>query len=271
MFAELLLALQGITIPLGHPKVIEQPRAPIEISGPLWASECDGSTDRNKPAPPVRIHANTYLVGTCGLSAIYIVGEDGDVLIDGGEEGDADLIADNIRQLGYWPGRIRFILHSDADSAHLGGIAKLQRISGATVVASATASKMLRSGLSEGEAKETIPAVEVGRIITDGGEVRLGNLLLTAIASSDGGLSWRWESCAVGVCRTMVYAATIAPGDSASAARLSASRCEILVSSIPAASDMRKRLVLGQPLFDADACKIYAAGASQPTPAEPPK
>ena len=25
-------------------------------------------TDWDKPAPPVRIHANTYLVGTCGIS-----------------------------------------------------------------------------------------------------------------------------------------------------------------------------------------------------------
>ena len=83
----LLLAAQSISIPLGHPRVNEQPRAPIDTSGPLWAAACDETTDRNKAAPPVRIHANSYLVGTCGLSSMLIVGEQGDILIDGGESG----------------------------------------------------------------------------------------------------------------------------------------------------------------------------------------
>ena len=42
--------------------------------GPRWAVECDKSDDWNKPAPPVRIHGNTYLVGSCGISSILIVG-----------------------------------------------------------------------------------------------------------------------------------------------------------------------------------------------------
>ena len=55
MFVSLafLAAAQQIVIPLDHPKVIEQPRAPIESAGPLWAAACDGSDDWNKPAPPV--------------------------------------------------------------------------------------------------------------------------------------------------------------------------------------------------------------------------
>ena len=64
----------------------------------------------NKPAPPVRIHGNTYLVGTCGISSILIVGSAGDILIDGGTEEDADLIADNIRALGFRSSDIKFIL-----------------------------------------------------------------------------------------------------------------------------------------------------------------
>ena len=257
----LLMALQSITIPLGHPRVIEQPRAPIETSGPLWASACEGSADRNRAAPPVRIHANSYLVGTCGHSSMLIVGEDGDVLIDGGEDVDADLIAGNIRDLGYSPRDIRFILHTDTGAGELGGIAKLQRLSGATIVASPAAAKLLRTGTNDDP-----QPVEVGRIITDGGEVRLGNILLTAFGTS-GGLSWRWESCDGGVCRSMVYAGSLMPGDSAEAARLAASRCEILVTSDPAASDMAKRLVAGRPLFDPDACRTYAARGSAKPPA----
>ena len=267
MSAELahLMALQSITIPLAKPRVIEQPRAPIETSGPLWASACEGSADRSRAAPPVRIHANSYLVGTCGHSSMLIVGEDGDVLIDGGEDVDADLIAGNIRDLSYSPRDIRFILHTDTGAGELGGIAKLQRLSGATIVASPAAAKLLRTGTEDDP-----QTVDVGRIITDGGEVRRGNILLTAFGTS-AGRSWRWESCDGGVCRSMVYAGSLTPGDSASAARLAASRCEILVTSDPAASDMAKRLVVGQPLFDPDACNAYAARGSAESPAGQPK
>src|SRR5438046_1642962 len=105
MFAKAALALVAaaqLAIPLGpRPRIIEQPRAPIESAGPRWAVACEDSKDPDswdKPAPPVRIHGNTYLVGTCGISAILIVGSNGDVLIDGGTEEDAGLIADNIRE-----------------------------------------------------------------------------------------------------------------------------------------------------------------------------
>src|SRR4026209_570084 len=96
MFASLALlaAMQGIVVPLGKaPRIIEQPRAPIETAGPRWALVCDDSDDWNKPAPPVRIHANTYDVGTCGITSILIVGAQGDILIDGGPEEAAALIA----------------------------------------------------------------------------------------------------------------------------------------------------------------------------------
>ena len=145
MFASvaLFLAAAQIAIPLGPaPRVIEQPRAPIESAGPRWAVACDGVKDPdswNKPAPPVRIHANTYLVGSCGISSILIVGRDGDVLIDGGTEQDADIIANNIRALGYRVQDIRYILTSHEHYDHVGGISELQRVSGATVVTSAAA------------------------------------------------------------------------------------------------------------------------------------
>src|SRR5690348_2490535 len=121
MFASLafFLAAQGISIPLGKaPRIIEQPIAPIQSAGPRWAAECNGSDDWNKPAPPVRIHGNTYLVGSCGISSILIVGSDGDVLIDGGTELGADIIAGNIRSLGFRLQDIKFILDSHEHPDH---------------------------------------------------------------------------------------------------------------------------------------------------------
>lgn len=290
MFARalfLLAAAQGIIIPFGKPRLIEQPRAPITIAGPMWAAKCAGSSDFNKPAPPVRIHANTYLVGSCGISSILIVGDQGDILIDGGTEEDADLIADNIRSLGFRLQDIRFILHSHEHADHIGGIAKLQRLSGATLIASASAGRVFQSGVATADDPQSgtlkpVPRADVGRIIADNGQVLLGNLMLTAIATpghTPGALSWRWVSCDGGVCRTIVYADSLTPISSpgyrfrdhpallsafrASIAKIAASPCEILVTPHPGASDMPRRLALGKPLFDTDACRTYAEGLTK--------
>ena len=288
MFVSLAFFLAAqLVIPFGKPRVIEQPRAPIESAGPRWAVACDGSDDWTKPAPPVRIHGNTYLVGTCGISSILIGGSDGDILIDGGPEQAADLIADNIRSLGFRVEDVRFIVSSHEHPDHVGGLARLQRLSGATVIASAPARTTLMSGKPSAEdpqhdTLESFPAVPVGGVIGDGGEVRLGNLMLTAMTTpghTPGALSWRWVSCDGGVCRTIVYADSLSPVSSpnyrfsdhpaylaayrASIAKVAASTCEILLTPHPSASQMPQRLALGKPLLDTDACRNYAAGLTK--------
>jgi metallo-beta-lactamase class B len=291
MFASLLapafLAAAQLVIPLGHPKIIEAPKAPIETAGPLWVARCNGSDDYAKPAPPVRIHGNSYLVGTCGISSILIVGDQGDILIDGGPEEAAPLIADNIEALGFRLGDIRYILQTHEHPDHIGGIAELQRMSKATVLASAPAAKVLQTGKATDDDPQAgtlkpVPTATVGRIIADGAQVRLGNLMLTAMATpghTPGALSWSWISCDGGVCRTIVYADSLSPVSApnyrfsdhpaylalyrASIAKIAASPCEILLTPHPSASDMPKRLALGEPLLDADACKNYAAQLSR--------
>jgi metallo-beta-lactamase class B len=283
LIAPLLLAAAQLVIPFGHVKNIEQPRAPIQNAGPRWAATCDGSDDYNKPAPSVRIHGNTYLVGSCGISSILIVGDQGDILIDGGTEQDADLIVDNIRELGFRPEDVRFILTSHEHFDHVGGIAQLQRLSGATVVTSQAAVKVLSSGTPGADDPQLgslnkFPPVQAGRTVSDGEEVRLGNVMLTAIATpghTAGALSWRWISCDGGVCRTIVYADSLTAVSAptyrfsdhpaliaayrSSFAKIAASPCDILLTPHPSASDMPHRLALGKPLFDEQSCKAYAA------------
>jgi metallo-beta-lactamase class B len=84
--------------------------APIEIGGPEFAARCKDGDAFDKPAPPVGIFGNTYLVGTCGISSILITDPAGDILIDGGTEDDADLIAANITSLGFRLSDIKYIL-----------------------------------------------------------------------------------------------------------------------------------------------------------------
>jgi len=286
MFASLafILAAQGIAIPLGKaPRVIEQPRAPIETAGPRWALACKDSDDWNKAAPPVRIHANTYMVGTCGISSILLTGTDGHVLIDGGTEEGAELIAANIRRLGFRVEDIRFILTSHEHFDHVGGVAKLQRMSGATLVTSAAAAKVFATGAASADDPQAgmlqpFAPANVGRVVREGEEVLLGNIMLKAIATpghTAGALSWRWVSCDGGVCRTIVYADSLSPVSRddyrfsahpayvaafrASIAKIAASPCEILVTPHPSASAMKERFALGEPLLDTNACKAFAA------------
>lgn len=280
----LALAAQQITIPLGKaPRQLDRPRAPIGSAGPAWARACGDSTDWDQPAPPVRIHANTYLVGTCGISAILVTGSDGHVLIDGGTAKGAEVIAANIRALGFKLKDVKVLLHSHEHFDHVGGTARLQQLTSATLVASARAQKVLNSGLPSPDDPQAgmhqpFAAATVGRVIKDGEEVRLGNLMLTAITTpghAPGALSWRWESCDGAVCRTLVYADSLSAVSRddyrfsdhpaylaayrASIAKVAASRCEILLTPHPSASAMKERMTGLQLLFDPAGCRTYAA------------
>ena len=121
-------------------------------------------------------------------------------------------------------------------------------------------------------------AATVGRVVRDGEVVRLGPLALTAMTTpghTPGALSWRWESCDGGVCRTMVYADSLSPVSRAdykfsrhpaylaayrsAIAKVAASRCEILLTPHPAASAMKERMTGKQALFDENGCRNYAA------------
>ncbi|URD59864.1 subclass B3 metallo-beta-lactamase [Sphingomonas sp. KRR8] len=284
--ALLLLALQQIVVPLGKPPPHPEPvRAPIETYGPLWAQTCAGATDESswtKPAPAVRIHANVYLVGTCGISSILITSPGGDVLIDGGPERAADLIADNIRSLGFRMRDVRWILQSHEHPDHVGGIAKLQQLTGASVIASAAAARAMANGTTDPADPQAgslgpYPKVVADRIVSDGQMLRLGDINIQAHATpghTPGALSWSWESCDGAVCRSMVYADSLSPvsGDAyrfsahpdtvaafrASLAKVAGLRCEILLTPHPSASGTTERLNGDKPLFNPAACKEYA-------------
>jgi metallo-beta-lactamase class B len=289
MFANLafLAAAQQIVVPLGHPRVIEQPKAPIETAGPLFASKCKDWDDYDKPAPPVRIFGNTYLVGTCGISAILISGSQGHILIDGGTEKGADLIAANIQRLGFKLSDVKIILTSHEHFDHVGGIARLQQLTGAQLLTSAAAAGVLNTGAASADDPQaginpTFPAAHVDRVVKDGEMVRLGDNVLIAAATpghTPGALTWHWGSCQGGVCRQIVYADSLTPVSRdnyrfsdrpayvaafrQSLAKVAALDCDILLSPHPAASKMIDRMVGRLPLENRNACKDYAADLSK--------
>jgi len=284
----LLVAAQQIVVPLGRPPApVEKAIAPIETAGPQFAAACKDWDEWDKPAPPVRIHGNTYYVGTCGISAILITDRAGDILIDGGPEDAAGLIAKNIQSLGFNLRDVRILLHTHEHPDHVGGLSKLQELTGAQLYASPVAAKVLESGIASADDPQQgidkpFPGARVDHVIRDSEQIRLGNTVVTAVATpghTPGALSWHWGSCDGGVCRQIVYADSLTPVSSktyrfsdhpaylaayrASIAKIAGLNCEILLSPHPSASDMVKRFAKGEPLDDPEGCRVYAAGLTK--------
>jgi metallo-beta-lactamase class B len=287
MFANVLLAasaqLLPIVIPLQKtPSQVERDIAPIHTAGPEFAATCKDWDDYDKPAPPVRVFANTYYVGTCGITSVLITGTGGDILIDAGTENGADLIAANIRSLGIRLSDVRILLHSHEHFDHVGGMGRLAQLTGARLYASPTAAKVFATGTATADDPQAginkpFPTARVDHVIRDGEIVRLGNLWLTGVATpghTAGAMSWHWVSCNGGVCRSIVYADSLSPvsrddyrfGDHpdylkayrTSIAKIAALDCDILLTPHPSASDMVERFA-SKSLENREGCRDYAA------------
>jgi len=248
-----------------------------------WPRQCGDEDDWDKPGPPFRIHGNAYYVGTCGIAAILVTGDQGHVLIDGGSHGGAPIIARNVETLGFRLSDIKLLLHSHEHFDHVAGLAELQRRSGARLLASERAAPVLASGKAatddpQADGIDTFPAARVDGQVTPGEPVVLGNLSLMPVATpghTPGALSWQWRSCDGPDCRSIVYSDSLSPisgdgyrfsdhpdvvaGFRSGLARLAALDCDILLTPHPAASHMRGRLAGGS-LVDRSACANYAAG-----------
>lgn len=184
-----------------------------EDQAPIRCTACEAW---NATAAPYRLAQDTWFVGTRGLGAVLIVDPAGMVLIDGGLPQSAARILDHVRQLGFEPAQIRWVLNSHAHFDHAGGIAALARLTGAQVAAGSRGVVALQTGLYHpddpqagfGEAAR-YPRVESVRAVEDSDVITLGALRITAIATpghAPGGMSWTWPSCdEVGACRDVVY------------------------------------------------------------------
>src|SRR5690606_32219227 len=106
----------------------------FDADPPMACASCE---EWNRPQEPFRIFGNTYYVGAAGVSAVLVTSDEGHVLLDGGLSQTAPLIDANIRALGFRTEDVRLITVSHEHYDHVGGIAALQRASGAEVVAGA--------------------------------------------------------------------------------------------------------------------------------------
>lgn len=284
MFARLLTAAALLIAGGGAvPQVAAQGSAADHAR---WVEACADWDDWDKAGPPFRVHGNTWYVGTCGITALLVTGDEGHVLIDGGTAEGAAPIAANIEALGFALSDVKLLLHSHEHFDHVGGLAELQRRTGARLLASAEAGPVLESGRESAEdpqygMHDPFPAARVDGRVTPGEPIRLGSLTLVPVATpghTPGALSWQWQSCEGETCAAIVYADSLSPisndayrfndhpgyvaGFRAGLDRLAALDCTLLLTPHPSASEMRRRLAAGS-LFDEPRCAAYARGIAE--------
>jgi len=275
-----LLSLAGCISGI-NPTLVQAP------SPAKWVDACVDWDDWDKPGPPFRIFGNSYYVGSCGITAILITGNDGHILIDGGTEAEADIIIENIKYLGFSLNDVKLLIHSHEHFDHVAGFAKLQKLSGAKLLASAEAAPVIATGFiaatdPQAGMHKPFPAARVDGIVTDGEVINLGALALTPIATpghSPGALSWQWESCDKKRCVSIVYADSLSPVSNENyyfsdhpgyvelyqqgLNKIAGLDCQILLTPHPSASKMRDRLSRAEGLIDTNGCVAYAENISK--------
>jgi len=236
------------------------------------------------PRVPIRVFGNSYLVGFGGLSVALIDTGAGLILVDGALPQAAPAILANVRRLGFRPQDIKYILSTEPHFDHAGGLAALARDTGATVLASPRGAEGLRSGRLAADDPQrdydhSFPAVARTRAIRDRETLRLGNTIVTPLATPGhtmGSMSWSWRSCEARRCKTIVFASSLNPVSSAAYRYTAASSraildgfqrsyrtmgttaCDILIPAHPEQAGSSARYRAGP-----TACRAYAAGSQR--------
>jgi len=143
-------------------------------------------------AEPFRMAGNLYYVGANDVAAFLIAGPEGHVLIDGGYPGTPPLIMASIAKLGFNIRDVKVLLNSEPHYDHAGGLAELQRASGAQLWASEASAPVIAAGGGEDPANFFLirflvwsgilkyPSARVDHVFKDGDTIRVGT---TAIAT----------------------------------------------------------------------------------------
>jgi metallo-beta-lactamase class B len=137
----------------------------------------------------MRVVGPIYFVGTQGLTSWLITSNEGHILLNTGMPPSGALIEASIRKLGYKPEDVKLLLTCHAHVDHVGGLAYLQHITGAQVVALDAEVELIQSGGKTDFNYGAVPEfqftpVHVDRVIHDGDKVTLGDVTLLALKTA---------------------------------------------------------------------------------------
>ena len=289
VISEVLMAV-GVLV-LAPPAASGQ-AASIPFDQPI---NCELCAEWNRAQQPFRIFGNTYYVGVAGLSVILIKTDEGLILLDAALPQSVPLISENIAALGFRLEDVRLIVSSHTHYDHVGGIAALQRLTGASVAASPSSASALEGGTPTpddpqyGFHDDGFARVSNVRRIADGEVLQIGEVRLIphfTPGHTPGSTTWTWQSCEDKRCLNVVYADSLNPvsapgfkfsGDAStrsgirafekSIAEIESLPCDVLLSPHPTLFDMAGKLgkqraqPSANPFIDSGACRRYAEQA----------
>ena len=138
------------------------------------------------PFEPFKVIDNLYYVGSEGLSSWLIKTSQGDILLDVGVPGNAKMVEDHIKKLGFKLSDIKIILISHAHFDHAGGVEKLKQDTGASLIASEGERYALENGVYPGSEANTglnFPKTRIDLVLGDPGLIRLGDTVIRSMAT----------------------------------------------------------------------------------------
>ncbi len=263
---------------------IKMPSAPTATA---TQTACKSLDDWNEPTHARHIFGNSWYVGTCGISVVLIASPNGHVLIDSAPEKSSAAVRQNILSLGVNLHDIKTILLTHEHHDHMGGMASMQKATGAQVLSRSNVVDVLKSGKNDRrdpQFKELGGFDPIANVhaFEDSSTIKVGNTQIRHLpmpGHAPGGSGWTWQECEKDVCKNLVFADSLgsisdevylysAPDSlgiplKESSDRLAKTACDILITGHGTASDLLWRLDGKKPLINENACIDYAKAGAQ--------
>jgi len=145
------------------------------VTDPSWS----------KPYQPFKIVGNLYYVGTSDLACYLLVTSKGNILINTGLASSAAQIKSGIEQLGFKLSDTKILLTTQAHYDHLGAMAKLKEMTGATVMIDAKDAEVMADGGASdyalGNGVASYEPLKADKLLQDREVVKLGDMELTML------------------------------------------------------------------------------------------
>jgi metallo-beta-lactamase class B len=155
----------------------------LALGTPLAAQQ--NPAEWTRPFPPFRIVGNIYWVGSYDLSTYLITTPEGNILINTGIGDTAQQIKKSVEALGFKLSDTKILTATHGHYDHVGGLAALKRMTGATVMISEPDRELLETGGKAdfrfgNDAYARFEPVKVDRTFKDNDTIALGGTVLTA-------------------------------------------------------------------------------------------
>jgi metallo-beta-lactamase class B len=158
--------------------------APLLWATALWSQFAPANPEWNRPLEPFRVVGNVYYVGASGVSSFLIATSAGHILVDTGYPETVPLVQASVRKLGFRMEDIKILLATHAHTDHAGGMAAVKALTHARFLANpADAEAFARGGKGDFAFGDVFafPPVRPDGALADGGQIRLGDVTLTAL------------------------------------------------------------------------------------------